>query len=151
MKAVVAAGRRPDRQDGEGLMARWATTAPDADEIVNIIVRLLTAQAVADDRSIPAQRAQAGKQGQWKRGHPGSMLCSASGSAINRINGWREGLPLTVAVKFRSEAAFTLPVKSVSNEKRIPPSSAGKLSLVPHFGRYKSVTRDLPARLWRTT
>jgi len=70
MKAVMAAGWRPDRQDGEGLVARWATTAPDTDEIVNIIVRLLTALAVADDRSIPAQRAPAGQQGQWKRGHP---------------------------------------------------------------------------------
>jgi hypothetical protein len=26
--------------------------------------------AVANDRSIPAQRAPAGQQGQWKRGHP---------------------------------------------------------------------------------
>jgi hypothetical protein len=70
MKAVVAAARRPDRQDGEGLVARWATTAPDTDEIVNLVVCLLTALAVADDRSIPAQRAPAGQQGQWKRGHP---------------------------------------------------------------------------------
>jgi hypothetical protein len=55
-------------------VARWATTAPDTDEIVNVIVCLLTALAVADDRSIPAQRAPAGQQGQWKRGHPGSVL-----------------------------------------------------------------------------
>ena len=35
-------------------------------------------------------------------------------------HGWCEGLPLTVAAKFRSEdPAFTLSVKTVSNEKRI--------------------------------
>jgi hypothetical protein len=84
-------------------VARWATTATDTDEIVNVIVCLLTTLAVADDRSISAQRAPPGQQRQWKRGHPGSMLSSASGSAIKRINGWREGLPLTVAAKFRSE------------------------------------------------
>ena len=55
-------------------MVRWATTAPDADEIVNVIVCLLTALAVADDRSIPAQRAPAGQQGQWERGYPGSVV-----------------------------------------------------------------------------
>jgi hypothetical protein len=85
-------------------VARWATTTTDTDEIVNVVVCLLTALAVADDRSISAQRAPAGQLGQWKRGYPGSMLSSASGSAIKRINGWREGLPLTVAAKFRSEA-----------------------------------------------
>jgi len=104
MKAVVAAGRRPDRQDGESLVARRATTATDTNEIVNVIVRLPAALAVADDRSISAERAPAGQQGQRKRGHPGSMLSSPSGSAIKRINGWREGLPLTVAAKFRSES-----------------------------------------------
>jgi len=70
---------------------------------MNVIVCLLASLAMADDRSIPAKWAPAGQQGQRKRGHPGSMLSSASGSAIKRINGWREGLPLTVAAKFRSE------------------------------------------------
>jgi hypothetical protein len=63
MKAVVAAGRRPDWQDGEGLVAWWATAAADTDEIVNLIVRLLAALAVADDRSISAQGAPAGQKG----------------------------------------------------------------------------------------
>ena len=103
MKAVVAAGRRPDRQDGEGLVARRATTPPETDDIVNFVMRLFAPVAVADDRAVPTERTPAWQQVQRERGHPGSRLSSASGSAIKRINGWREGLPLTVAAKFRSE------------------------------------------------
>ena len=69
------------------------------------------------------------------------MLCSASGSAIKRINGWREGLPLTVAVKFRSEDGLHPPGKVSLERKKNTALICWKLSLVPHFGRYKSVTR----------
>jgi len=72
---------------------------------------------------------------------PGSMLCSASGSAIKRINGWREGLPLTVAVKFRSEDGLHPPGKVSLERKKNTALICWKLSLVPHFGRYKSVIR----------
>jgi hypothetical protein len=103
IKAVVAAGRRPRLQDGEGFVARRATTAPNTDDIVNLVVRLFPPLAVADDRAVPTERTPAWQQVQRERSHPGSRLSSASGSAIKRINGWREGLPLTVAAKFRSE------------------------------------------------
>ena len=103
MKAIVAAGRRPDRQDGEGLVTRRASTPPDTDDVVNFVVRLFVPLAMADDCAVPAERAPAWQQVQRERGHPGSRLSSGSGSAIKRINGWREGLPLTVAAKFRSE------------------------------------------------
>jgi len=42
-------------------------------------------------------------------------------------HGWREGLPLTVSAKFRSRGpGLHPPVKSVSNEKRILFSAAGR-------------------------
>jgi hypothetical protein len=44
-------------------------------------------------------------------------LYSASGRAIKRISGWREGLPPTVAVKFRSEGGLHPPGK-VSLERK---------------------------------
>lgn len=123
-------------------MARWATTAPDTDEIVNLVVGLFAPLTVADDRSISAQRAPAGQQVQWKRRHPGSTLFSASGNAIKRINGWREGLSLTVAAKFRSEG-WPSPSGKVSLErKKNTALICWKLSRVPHFGRYKSVIRS---------
>jgi hypothetical protein len=122
MKAVVAAGRRPDRQDGEGLVARRATTAPDTDDIVNFVVRLFAPLAVADDRAVPTERTPAWQQVQRERGHPGSRLSSASGSAIKRINGWREGLPLTVAAKFSiCEPAFTLRQSQSRTKKEYRP------------------------------
>src|ERR1700677_1922219 len=68
-------------------------------------------------------------------------LCSASGRAIKRINGWREGLPPTVAVKFRSEGGLHPPGKVSLERKKNTAPICPKLSLVPHFGRYKSVIR----------
>ena len=67
--------------------------------------------------SLPQTGHRRGRQVQ--RDHPGSMLSFASGSAIKRI---------TAGVKAAADRrcqvsicgpAFTLPVKSVSNEKRI--------------------------------
>jgi hypothetical protein len=68
-----------------------------------VVVGLAAALAVTDYGAVPAERAKAWQQIERERVHIGSTLSSASGSAIKRINGWREGLPLTVAAKFRSE------------------------------------------------
>jgi hypothetical protein len=84
-KAVVAVGRRPDGQDGECLVAGRATSAPNADDVVNFVVRLFAALAVAYDGPVSAKWALSWQQVQRERGHPGSILFSASGSAIKRI------------------------------------------------------------------
>ncbi len=96
MKAVGAMRRRPDGQDGKGLVA-WSTSTPNGDDVVNFVVRLFTTLAVADDRPLPAHRTLPWQQVQRERHHPGSILWSVSGSAIKRITAWREGLPLTVS------------------------------------------------------
>ena len=48
---------RKRRQEGEGLPAIGATTAMDADPIVMLIVRLLAAASVADNRIVFANGA----------------------------------------------------------------------------------------------
>jgi hypothetical protein len=72
---------------------------------------------VADDRPIAAQRASPGQQRQRDLGHPGAVLSSDSGSAIKRINGWREGPPVTVLCQ--------------SFDLLVGPSPSGKIN----FGR----------------
>jgi hypothetical protein len=84
-KAVVTARRRPGRQDCECLVARPAQSTPDADDIVDLVMGLFAPLAVADDRLVTAQRASPWQHPQRERGHPGSILSSASGSAIKRI------------------------------------------------------------------
>ena len=85
MQAVVTARQRPDGQDGEGLAAGPAQPAPNADDIVDLVVGLFAPLAMAHDGPVAAQRAPPWQQTQWQGGHPGSILSSASGSAIKRI------------------------------------------------------------------
>ena len=82
-----------------------------------VVVGLTEPPAVANDRVVLAERAQPRQE--MQRHYPGSMLSLVSGSAIKRI---------TAGVKAAADRrcqvsiwgpAFTLPVKSVSNEKRI--------------------------------
>jgi hypothetical protein len=49
-QAVVGVRERKWRQEGEGLRATRTATAPDPNPIVMLIVRLLAAASVADDR-----------------------------------------------------------------------------------------------------
>ena len=49
-QTVVRVRKRKQRQEGEGLPATGAATAPDANPVVMFIVRLLAAASVADDR-----------------------------------------------------------------------------------------------------
>jgi hypothetical protein len=49
------------------------------------VVRLLTPQAMANDSLVATQRTPSREQFQRERRHPGSVLSSASGSAIKRI------------------------------------------------------------------
>ncbi len=117
MKAVVAMRRRPDGQGGKGLVAGSTTSTPNGDDVVNFVVRLFTTLAVADDRPLPAHRTLPWQQVQRERHHPGSILWSVSGSAIKRITAWREGLPLNVSAKLRSEDRPSPPGK-VSLERK---------------------------------
>ena len=83
VQAVVPGRREPIRQDREGLLARLTDSAPHPDAFVLVIVALASAPSMANDRidvadwTVPRQTVQ--------RNHPGSMLSSASGSAIKRI------------------------------------------------------------------
>ena len=112
-------GRRsqPAGQDCEALPARLANPAPHPDGFVLVIVALTPSPPMADDRVITANRASPREKVQ--RDHPGSALSSASGSAIKRITaGVRAAADRRCQVSIWG-LAFTLPVKSASNEKRI--------------------------------
>jgi hypothetical protein len=134
-KAVVAGWRQPIRQGGEGLSA-WSTdSTPHPNAFVLIIVTLTQPPPVADDRVITANRTSPRQEVQ--RDHPGSALSSASGSAIKRI---------TAGVKAAADrrcqvsiwgSAFTLPVKSASNEKRILLSVARREPSLKTLAGYK--------------
>ena len=56
-QAVVGVRERKQRQEGEGLPATGAATAPDPNPVVMFIVRLLAAASVADDRIAFTNRA----------------------------------------------------------------------------------------------
>jgi hypothetical protein len=83
VKAVVPTWSKPIGQNCESLPARLTESAPHPDAFVLVIVALTSAPSMANDRVIvtnwttPRQALQ--------RHHPGSMLSSASGSAIKRI------------------------------------------------------------------
>src|ERR1019366_9322659 len=107
----------PVGQDGKGLLAWRADSAPNPGRFTLIVVALAEPPSVTNDGVLPADRTLPRQEGQ--RDYPGSMLSFGSGSAIKRI---------TAGVKAAADRrcqvsiwgpAFTLPVKSVSNEKRI--------------------------------
>jgi len=82
-QAVVPGRRQPVRQDGEGLLAPSADSAPHPDASALIIVTLTEALSVADDGVVTTKGTSPRQESQWD--HPGSMLSFASGSAIKRI------------------------------------------------------------------
>jgi len=75
---------------------------------VLVIVRLLAAAAVTDDRVLAADRTSARQLRQGDLSYPGSVLSSVHGNAIKRINGWREGPPLVSPPSSIRRPAFTL-------------------------------------------
>jgi hypothetical protein len=83
VKAVMPGWSQPIGQNRESLSARFTESAPYPDAFVLVIVALASAPSMANDRVVvtnwttPRQALQ--------RNHPGSMLSSASGSAIKRI------------------------------------------------------------------
>jgi hypothetical protein len=92
--------------------------------LVVFIVSLAVTPPMADDRVAAANWTTPWKEIQWD--HPGSMLSFGSGSAIKRITAGVKAAADRRCPSFDLGPAFTLPVQSVSNEKRI---------LLPNRGR----------------
>jgi hypothetical protein len=86
---------------------------------VLLIVSLFTAAAVTDNRVPATNRTSAWQLRQVDLNYPGSALSSVQGSAIKRINGWREGPPLVSPPSSIRRLVFTLLHGPVSNEKRM--------------------------------
>src|SRR5262245_28699229 len=114
---------RPNRQDGECLLARWTSAPAYPVRVVLVIVSLPAASDVTNNRIPATTRTSARQLLQADLDYPGLALSSVHGSAIKRINGWREGPPLVSPPKFDPA---TGPSPScygpVSNEKRISAS-----------------------------
>jgi hypothetical protein len=95
------------------------------------VVCLFAASPMADDRRLLADRTTARHLRQSDLGYPGSLLSSVNGSAIKRITGWRECLPLVFPPGSIRRPAFTLLYRPVSNEKKTM-ASTGTLRLRLH-------------------
>jgi len=124
VKAVGAGWRQRIGQDGKSLPARLTDSAPHPDAFVLVVVRITEPSSVANDRVLPADGTSPRQEAQ--RNHPGSVLSSASGSAIKRITAGVKAAADRPCQSFDLRLAFTLPVKSVSNEKRILLSDFGR-------------------------
>jgi hypothetical protein len=83
LKAVVPGGSQPVRQNRESLPARLADSASYPDTFALVIVALASTPSMPDNRVVMANWTTPRQAVQ--RNHPGSMLSSASGSAIKRI------------------------------------------------------------------
>ena len=126
-EAVVAGRWRPGGQNGERLLARWASAAPHPDVIVSLVMSLLAAAAVTNDRVLAANRTAARQLRQLDLSYPGSALSSVHGSAIKRINGWREGPPRLTA-KFDPATGLHPPVTDQCRTKKESAHPGSKLT-----------------------
>jgi hypothetical protein len=90
-------------------------SASHPNAFVLIIVGLAEPPSVADDRVVTAKRTSPRQEVQ--RDHPGSMLSFASGSAIKRITAGVRARRWPSLPGLLRRPAFTLLVKSLSNEK----------------------------------
>ena len=101
-QTIVRVGERKQREKGEGLPAAGAATATDADPVVMLIVGLLAAASVADDRiafasgaspqndlvavSCPVVFDLVWRDGKWdKQNRSSSGLCS---SGVDLLKIW---------------------------------------------------------------
>ena len=100
---------------------------------------------MANDRVLLADGTSPRQAVQWN--HPGSMLSFASGSAIKRITAGVKAAADRPCQSFDLRPAFTLPAKSVPNEKRILLSRLLPRPLTQNIGRFFGVSQQLdPAR-----
>jgi hypothetical protein len=147
-QAEVTRRHQPIGQDREGLAARTADSASHPDPVVAPVVCLLAPPAMADDGRVATQRTPPWEQLQRERRHPGSVLSLASGSCDKENHGWREGLPLTVAAKFRSEDGVHPPGKvslerkeNTAVNRRTPSAYSTLAGILPFFARLYGKTR----------
>ena len=144
LEGVVPGRWRPVWQHRKGLVAGTTTAPPNPDLPVPLVVRIFEALSVTDDGPLAANRAEPGEQFQRDLGHPGSVLFSGSGSAIKRITAGVKAGPDRRCQVSIWRLAFTLQVKSVPNEKRIPRSAYCPQALDHNIGRFKTTIRLLP-------
>jgi hypothetical protein len=83
VKAVMPSRSQPVGQGSEGLAARPTNTAPHPNALVPVIMGMAEPPSMTHDRVVAANWTTPRQAVQ--RNHPGSILSSASGSAINRI------------------------------------------------------------------
>jgi hypothetical protein len=117
MQAERRRRRQPIRQDRERLPAGMTDSASHPNVFVVFIVGLAGTPSVADDRIVVANRTSPRQEVQ--RDYPGSMLSFVSGSAIKRITAGVRARRWFSLPGLLRRPAFTLLVKSWSNEKRI--------------------------------
>jgi hypothetical protein len=140
MQGEVPRWDQPLGQNGEGLTTRSAYPSSHPYSFLLLIVSLAQAQSVADDRIVAANGASPRQA--LQRNYPGSSLSFVSGSAITRITAGVKARLRPSPAKFRSAGrAFTLPAKSVSDEKRILLSGDDGYALTWNISRLFSATR----------
>src|ERR1035438_10853356 len=100
-------------------------SAPHPNAFLPVIVGWTEPSSMADDRVVSANRTPP-RQG-IQRDYLGVDVVFRLWQCDKENHGWCEGPPVTVLCQsFRSAGrAFTLPAKSVSNEKRIPLCATG--------------------------
>ena len=118
-EAVVPIRRRPSRQDRERLATLPTPPTPYPDPVLPRVMGLLAPLPVTDDRFLPAQRTPARQLLQTDGGYPGSALSSAPANAIKRITTAVEAGRRFFPPGSIRWPTFTLPSRSLSNEKRI--------------------------------
>jgi len=97
---------------------------------------LLAAATMADDRVLAANRALARQLRQLDLSYPGSALSSVHGSAIKRINGWREGPPLVSPPSSIRRLGLHPPVTDQCRTKKESAHSGSQLTaLTQRIGR----------------
>jgi hypothetical protein len=120
METVVTIRWRPDGQDGKGLPAGRAQSAPNEDKVVKWIVCLFAPLSMADDGSFTAHRTQPWQQADGNRGYPGSVLSSAFGSAIKRITAGVRACAMTAPARFDRVAGLPPPDEDSIKRKKNP-------------------------------
>ena len=141
--SVVGRRRRPGWQHGERLLARWTSAAPHPDVIVSLVMSLLAAAAVTNDRVLAANRTTAWQLCQLNLSYPGSVLSSVHGTAIKRINGWREGPPLVSPPGSIRRPAFTLLLRTSVERKKNQRILRSTLNALTHeIGRLLATSGD---------
>jgi len=108
-QTVVRVRERKQRQEGEGFLATGAATASDANPVVLLIVRLLAAASMADDRIALTNRASpqddfgavrrpirfelVRRDGKWDKQNRRSLGLCSSGADLPRSQPEAELLP----------------------------------------------------------